>query len=91
VGAYVDATWANASATQLLYGTPPDPATRLPFRPGAGWLYGNTGLGMGLDLSRHWSLVGGLERHYLASPVDLSPLVQQRQNTYWTAGVLYVY
>jgi outer membrane scaffolding protein for murein synthesis (MipA/OmpV family) len=77
-GVYGQATWANAKFTQAYYGID---------EPGL--LYTALGFLGSYDLSRHWSLVGGIDARWLSSDMLRSPYVERRTGYYANAGVAY--
>lgn len=77
-GIYGQATWASAKFTQAYYGID---------EPGL--LYTALGFLGSYDLSRAWSLVGGVDARWLSSDMMRSPFVERRTGYYANAGVGY--
>ena len=77
-GVYAQATWADSKFTQAYYGIDE-----------AGLLYTALGFLGSYDLSRSWSLVGGIDARWLSSDMLRSPFVERRTGYYANAGVGY--
>ncbi len=77
-GVYAQATWANAKFTEAYYGID---------EPGL--LYTALGFLGSYDLSKSWSLVGGVDARWLSSDMLRSPFVERRTGYYANAGVGY--
>ncbi|OAI52577.1 hypothetical protein AYO46_05290 [Betaproteobacteria bacterium SCGC AG-212-J23] len=77
-GIYGQATWASSKFTQAYYGIDE-----------AGLLYTALGFLGSYDLSRSWSLVGGIDARWLSSDMMRSPFVERRTGYYANAGVGY--
>ena len=90
--AYTDATWGSSQANGTFYGVSPGQSAAsglAAYQPGSGLRYVTVGLLGGYDLSRHWTLVAGLQQRWLQDGVAASPLAEERQSTYANAGVAY--
>jgi len=79
-GIYGQATWASSKFTQAYYGID---------EPGL--LYTALGFLGSYDLSRSWSLVGGVDARWLSSDMLRSPYVERRSGYYANAGLGYRY
>lgn len=77
-GIYAQATWASSKFTQAYYGID---------EPGL--LYTALGFLGSYDLSKAWSLVGGIDARWLSSDMLRSPYVVRRTGYYANAGVGY--
>ena len=89
-GLFAQTTWASAKSAGSFYDTTPQSATGLPaFRAGSGVLNGSLGLLWSVDLSRDWIALGSMESRRLQGDASHSPLVEQRSNTYVSAGFAY--
>lgn len=77
-GVYGQATWASSKFTQAYYGID---------EPGL--LYTALGFLGSYDLSRSWSLVGGVDARWLSSDMLRSPYVERRTGYYANAGLGY--
>lgn len=77
-GVYGQATWASSKFTREYYGID---------EPGL--LYTALGFLGSYDLSRTWSLVGGVDARWLSSDMLRSPYVSRRTGYYANAGVGY--
>ena len=77
-GVYGQATWATAKFTQAYYGIDE-----------AGLLYTALGFLGSYDLSKSWSIVGGIDARWLSSEMLRSPFVERRTGYYANAGVGY--
>jgi outer membrane scaffolding protein for murein synthesis (MipA/OmpV family) len=77
-GIYGQATWASSKFTQAYYGIDE-----------AGLLYTALGFLGSYDLSRTWSVVGGIDARWLSSDMQRSPYVERRTGYYANAGVGY--
>ena len=77
-GIYGQATWASAKFTQAYYGIDE-----------AGLLYTALGFLGSYDLSKSWSIVGGIDARWLSSDMLRSPFVERRTGYYANAGVGY--
>ena len=77
-GIYGQATWASSKFTQAYYGID---------EPGL--LYTALGFLGSYDLSRSWSLVGGIDARWLSSDMMRSPFVERRTGYYANGGVGY--
>ncbi|HUQ24435.1 MAG TPA: MipA/OmpV family protein [Burkholderiales bacterium] len=77
-GVYGQATWASSKFTQAYYGIDE-----------AGLLYTALGFLGSYDLSKSWSLVGGIDARWLSSDMMRSPYVERRTGYYANAGVGY--
>ena len=77
-GIYAQATWASSKFTQAYYGID---------EPGL--LYTALGFLGSYDLSRSWSLVGGVDARWLSSDMLRSPYVERRTGYYANAGLGY--
>jgi len=77
-GIYGQATWASSKFTQAYYGIDE-----------AGLLYTALGFLGSYDLSKSWSIVGGIDARWLSSDMLRSPFVERRTGYYANAGVGY--
>jgi outer membrane scaffolding protein for murein synthesis (MipA/OmpV family) len=77
-GIYGQATWASSKFTQAYYGIDE-----------AGLLYTALGFLGSYDLSKTWSLVGGVDARWLSINMMRSPFVERRTGYYANAGVGY--
>ena len=77
-GIYGQATWASSKFTQAYYGIDE-----------AGLLYTALGFLGSYDLSKSWSLVGGIDARWLSSDMLRSPYVERRTGYYANAGAGY--
>jgi outer membrane protein len=92
VGAFTQATWANAKGTRTLYGVDPQQsaATHLPaYAAGSGLLFASAGLLYSIDLGSKWAVVGNFEARHLQGDARNSPLVERSMNYYATVGAVY--
>ncbi len=92
LGAFAQATWANAKSARAYYGITPAQAaaTGLPaFDPGSGLLYTSLGLLGSVDIDRKWVAIGSLESRHLRGDAASSPLAERKTNYYASAGVAY--
>jgi len=92
VAVYAQATWASSEANAAFYGVTAaqSAATGLPaYSPGSG--FQNVGLGLlaSHDLSRHLTLVGGLQFKWLTDGAAESPLAERTRSTYANFGAAY--
>ena len=92
VALYAQTTWASSEANATFYGVTAaqSAATGLPvYSPGSG--FQNIGFGVlaSHDLSRHVTLVGGIQFKWLMGDAAESPLAEQSRSTYANAGVAY--
>ena len=77
-GIYGQATWASSRFTQAYYGIDE-----------SGLLYTALGFLGSYDLTKSWSLVGGVDARWLSSDMLRSPYVERRTGYYANAGVGY--
>ncbi len=90
--AFTEATWGSSHANGTFYGVSPGQAAAsglAAYQPGSGLRYVSVGLLGGYDLSRHWTLVAGLQQRRLQDGVAASPLAEERHSSYANAGVAY--
>jgi outer membrane scaffolding protein for murein synthesis (MipA/OmpV family) len=80
VGAYAQATWANAKSVESFYALS---------HADSGLLHTSLGLLGSYDLARHWSLVAGAQARRLHGDAVRSPLVEQESSYYLNAGLAY--
>ena len=86
------ATWANASSTNSIYGISAQEAAfsgLSAFAPGGGLLATSFGVIWSCDLASPWLLVGNLEGRHLQGDAARSPLTQRRSNYSTTVGLAY--
>ena len=89
-GVFAQTTWANAKATDALYGISQQQsaATGLPtFQAGSGWLFASLGMLWSVDLSSDWIVVGSMESRHLRGDAARSPIVERSANYYASAGL----
>lgn len=77
-GVYAQATWASSRFTQAYYNID---------EPGL--LYSALGFLGSYDLSKSWSLVGGVDARWLSSGMMRSPAVERRTGYYANGGLGY--
>ena len=89
-GVFIQGTWANSKSNQSFYGITPAQGTSLPvYSAGSGPLYVTGGLLWGVDLSREWIVVGGLELRRLQGDAAGSPIAERKSNAYASASLAY--
>jgi len=89
---FFQATWANARSNQSFYGISPQQSatTGLPaFTAGSGPLFVSAGLLGGIDLSREWIVLWGLEARRLRGDAAQSPLAERSSNHYASLSLAY--
>jgi len=92
VAVYAQGTWASSKANATFYGVTAaqSAATGLPvYQPGSGIQNFGLGLLASHDLSRHVTLVGGLQFKWLATDASESPLAERTRGTYANFGAAY--
>ena len=90
--AYTDATWGSSKANDTMYGVSPAQSAGsglAAYQPGSGLRHLSLGLLGGYDLSRHWTLVAGVQQRWLQDDAAASPLTEEKQSIYANAGVAY--
>ena len=89
---YVQGTWADSKSNQSFYGITSEQAVATSLRvysAGSGPLFASGGLLWGVDLSRQWIVVGGLEARRLHGDAAGSPLAERGSNHYASASLAY--
>jgi outer membrane protein len=82
-GVFTQATWADSTATNRLYGVTPAQSAAgglAAFRAGAGLLSTSVGVLGSVELSRQWLVVGSVEARRLGGDAARSPLAERRSN-----------
>lgn len=80
LGAYAQATWANAKSVESFYAMS---------NAGSGLLHTSLGLLGSYDFSRHWTAVAGLQARQLHGDAASSPITESKSSTYFNAGLAY--
>lgn len=89
---FAQASWATARSNASLYGVTPGESTitgLAPFAPGSAWSSLSGGLNAIANLTKHWFLVGTVERHWLPHGIGASPLAERGSNTLASLGLAY--
>ena len=80
LGAYVQETFASSKSVRTYYASP---------AAGGGPLFMSIGLLGSYDMTRHWSLVGGVQARRLQGDATDSPIVETESSFYANAGIAY--
>ena len=91
-GLFAQSTWADKTATNFYYGINAQQAaiSSLPaYSAQAGTLFYSYGLLWSYDVNPQWMILGSLEARALKEAVSNSPIVQQTDSRYVSAGVAY--
>jgi outer membrane protein len=80
LAAYAQGTWASSKSIRTFYALP---------TADGGLLHVSLGLIGSYDVTRHWSLVGGIQARRLQGDATDSPIVETRSSFYANAGIAY--
>jgi outer membrane scaffolding protein for murein synthesis (MipA/OmpV family) len=80
LGAYAQATWANAKSVESFYAMS---------NASSGLLHSSLGLLGSYDFARHWTAVAGVQARWLHGDATRSPITESESSTYFNAGLAY--
>jgi outer membrane scaffolding protein for murein synthesis (MipA/OmpV family) len=82
LGAYAQATWANAKSVESFYAVS---------NASSGLLHTSLGLLGSYDFARHWTAVAGVQARRLHGDAARSPITESESSYYCNAGLAYRY
>jgi outer membrane scaffolding protein for murein synthesis (MipA/OmpV family) len=80
LGAYAQATWADAKSIESFYATS---------NASSGLLHSSLGLLGSYDFARHWTAVAGVQARRLHGDATRSPITESESSYYFNAGLAY--